>query len=98
MACHCYPTASAPNCILFEFYKNNDNHVRQCAILDYMHTMGYTQSLAIFRQDSGISEDMFEPGKDPKSKYAGLLEKKWTSVIRLQKKVCIHAKFVSIGV
>ena len=24
---------------------------------------------------------------DPKAKYAGLLEKKWSSVIRLQKKV-----------
>ena len=26
---------------------------------------------------------------EPKTKYSGLLEKKWTSVIRLQKKVCI---------
>jgi hypothetical protein len=28
---------------------------------------------------------------DPKQKYAGLLEKKWTSVIRLQKKVRAQA-------
>lgn len=29
---------------------------------------------------------------DPKQKYSGLLEKKWTSVIRLQKKVHIYMK------
>jgi len=25
-----------------------------------------------------------------RKKYEGLLEKKWTSVVRLQKKVCVH--------
>lgn len=31
-------------------------------------------------------QDEFKP--DPRAKWTGLLEKKWTSVIRLQKKVC----------
>ena len=44
--------------------------------------MNYTESFEAFKRDSEMAD--FQP--DPKSKYAGLLEKKWTSVIRLQKK------------
>lgn len=35
---------------------------------------------------------------DPKSKFSGLLEKKWTSVIRLQKKVSELATGAHVGV
>ncbi|SAL99106.1 hypothetical protein [Absidia glauca] len=53
------------------------------AILDYLNASGFTESFATLKNETHISD--FVP--DPKQKYAGLLEKKWTSVIRLQKKI-----------
>ncbi|CAI2167204.1 18033_t:CDS:2 [Funneliformis geosporum] len=45
--------------------------------------VGYTSSFDSLKEES--KQEDFNP--DPKQKYAGLLEKKWTSVIRLQKKI-----------
>lgn len=56
---------------------------RHKAILDYLHSNGYTTAFDSLKAES--KQEDFNP--DPKQKYAGLLEKKWTSVIRLQKKV-----------
>ena len=53
------------------------------SILDYLYNTGLTASYDALRSET--NHDDFNP--DPKSKHAGLLEKKWTSVIRLQKKV-----------
>ncbi|CAO3694905.1 unnamed protein product [Umbelopsis ramanniana] len=53
------------------------------AILDYLSASGFHDSFAALKAES-LNDD-FVP--DPKQKYAGLLEKKWTSVIRLQKKI-----------
>lgn len=53
------------------------------SILDYFKTNGLHESYATLMREAG--QDGFVP--DPKAKYAGLLEKKWTSVIRLQKKI-----------
>ena len=53
------------------------------AIADYMLSNGYNEALEAFKKETDM------PGEVDK-KYAGLLEKKWTSVIRLQKKVTIH--------
>ena len=50
------------------------------AIADYMMSNGYNEALDAFKRETDM------PGEVDK-KYAGLLEKKWTSVIRLQKKV-----------
>lgn len=50
------------------------------AIADYLSTNGYCNALTEFQKEADM------PG-DIDKKYAGLLEKKWTSVIRLQKKV-----------
>lgn len=52
------------------------------AIVEYLSSNGYSQSCEIFRQEANLS-----PEQQIDNKYAGLLEKKWTSVIRLQKKV-----------
>lgn len=53
------------------------------AILEYLSSNGFSQSCEIFRQEANmLSQEQLLDGK-----YAGLLEKKWTSVIRLQKKV-----------
>jgi len=48
-------------------------------VLDYLKSTGYENSAQAFQKESE-TEDL-----DPKK--TGLLEKKWTSVIRLQKKV-----------
>ena len=52
------------------------------AIADYMLSNGYNEALDAFKKETDM------PGEIDK-KYSGLLEKKWTSVIRLQKKVII---------
>lgn len=51
------------------------------AILDYLFSQGdkYLKTIEQFKSEAGLA-DLSEPGK-------GLLEKKWTSVIRLQKRV-----------
>lgn len=56
---------------------------RHKSILDYLETNGYTETLSVFKGEAHLPD--FQP--DPKAKWSGLLEKKWTSVIRLQKKV-----------
>lgn len=50
------------------------------AIAEYLQSNGYNDALEHFKRESDM------PG-DIDKKFAGLLEKKWTSVIRLQKKV-----------
>ncbi|VDO42612.1 unnamed protein product [Onchocerca flexuosa] len=50
------------------------------AIADYLQSYGYNESFDAFRRETGLMEN------DDK-KVMGLLEKKWTSVVRLQKKV-----------
>lgn len=50
------------------------------AIGEYLMSNGYNDALEAFKREADM------PGEIDK-KYAGLLEKKWTSVIRLQKKV-----------
>ncbi|CAB1353126.1 unnamed protein product [Coregonus sp. 'balchen'] len=52
------------------------------AIGDYLRSNGYEEAYSTFKKESEL--DMNE---ELDKKYAGLLEKKWTSVIRLQKKV-----------
>ncbi|XP_013772413.1 lissencephaly-1 homolog [Limulus polyphemus] len=50
------------------------------AIADYLASSGYMEALECLKKEADM------PGEIDK-KYVGLLEKKWTSVIRLQKKV-----------
>ncbi len=52
------------------------------AIAEYMMSNGYNETLESFKREADM------PGEVDK-KYTGLLEKKWTSVIRLQKKVSL---------
>ncbi|CAD6188412.1 unnamed protein product [Caenorhabditis auriculariae] len=50
------------------------------AIADYLQSHGYSESFAMFQKEASLSEN------DTKA-LSGILEKKWTSVLRLQKKV-----------
>lgn len=53
-----------------------------CAIADYLKSSGYIEAFNHFVQESDVpTSKLSEP------KFNGLLEKKWTSVLRLQKKV-----------
>lgn len=56
---------------------------RHKSLLDYLQTQGFSATYEALQQEAG--QEGFVP--DPKAKYAGLLERKWTSVIRMQKKV-----------
>ena len=53
------------------------------AIADYLMSNGYNEALDAFKREADM------PGEVVDKRHAGLLEKKWTSVIRLQKKVII---------
>ncbi|KAJ3028966.1 Positively regulates the activity of the minus-end directed microtubule motor protein dynein [Rhizophlyctis rosea] len=57
------------------------------ALLDYLHTNNLTASFEALNQELGLA-DLYNA--DGKQKYSGLLEKKWTSVLRLQKKIMEH--------
>ncbi|KAK2466814.1 hypothetical protein APHAL10511_001072 [Amanita phalloides] len=52
------------------------------SMLEYLYANNFSAAYQAFKADAGTD---YTP--DPKAKYAGLLEKKWTSVIRLQKKI-----------
>lgn len=65
------------------------------SILDYLQTNGFTETLNAFKAEA--KQEDFQP--DGKAKWSGLLEKKWTSVIRLQKKVLVLPRSaLSVGV
>jgi len=49
------------------------------AVLDYLKQSGYAQATEVFQKEANI--------ENIEDKNRGLLEKKWTSVVRLQKKV-----------
>ena len=55
-------------------------YYRNRAIADYLLSSGHVDSLEAFKREADISGDVDK-------KYTGLLEKKWTSVVRLQKRV-----------
>ncbi|MBW0479724.1 hypothetical protein O181_019439 [Austropuccinia psidii MF-1] len=54
------------------------------ALLDYLSSAGFQSAFEALKAELPLQLE-FQP--DPKAKWAGLLEKKWTSVIRLQKKI-----------
>lgn len=55
---------------------------RNKAIADYLGANNYVDALESFRKEADL-----DATESIEIKYSGLLEKKWTSVIRLQKKV-----------
>lgn len=52
------------------------------AIADYLGANNYVDALESFRKEADL-----DANETVEMKYCGILEKKWTSVIRLQKKV-----------
>ncbi|KAJ2508072.1 Lissencephaly-1 [Coemansia sp. RSA 2052] len=63
------------------------------SMLDFMHTHGYAESASVFARESG--NEGFTAG--PTDRHHNLLAKKWTSVIRLQKKIIeLEAKLTKL--
>ncbi|KAJ3104898.1 protein with putative role during mitosis [Phlyctochytrium planicorne] len=61
----------------------NQEKELKLAILDYLNTSGLTSAFDALKTELNVTDYV----SDGKQKYSGLLEKKWTSVIRLQKKI-----------
>ncbi|KAH8153304.1 uncharacterized protein LAJ45_02891 [Morchella importuna] len=55
------------------------------SLLAYLSSSGLPQSCAALRDELGVGDEFLDI--DKMKKYEGLLEKKWTSVVRLQKKI-----------
>ena len=64
-------------------------HHRNKAIADYFQQCGYTQTLEKFKEETNMQDDI-------EKRFANLLEKKWTSVIRLQRKVFYSASLTTL--
>ncbi|RWS16790.1 lissencephaly-1-like protein [Dinothrombium tinctorium] len=62
--------------VLTQRQKDELNH----AIADYLSSNGFKEAVEVFKKEAKMQNEVDK-------KYSGLLEKKWTSVIRLQKKV-----------
>lgn len=58
---------------------------RHKSILAYLTASGSADACASFKEGLGLADDFVDDVT--LKKYEGLLEKKWTSVVRLQKKV-----------
>jgi platelet-activating factor acetylhydrolase IB subunit alpha len=57
---------------------------RRLSILDYFRNNNLESSFEALKAEAGLGESYVGDGRQ---RYSGLLEKKWNSVIRLQKKV-----------
>ena len=58
------------------------NSTSNYAILDYLYCNGHEKTFKSMEEELNLTYV-----NDGKQKYSGILEKKWLSVIRLQKKV-----------
>ncbi|KAF0030477.1 hypothetical protein F2P81_017208 [Scophthalmus maximus] len=77
-------TSPSPWCCHNDNEMNSDRAENQGnrAIADYLRSNGYEEAYSTFKKEAELDNN-----EELDKKYAGLLEKKWTSVIRLQKKV-----------
>ncbi|KAK4545868.1 protein with putative role during mitosis [Oleoguttula mirabilis] len=55
------------------------------SLIAYLSSCGYPKSAQAVRDELALPETTFDPPTS--KKYEGLLERKWTSVVRLQKKI-----------
>ncbi|KAI8612580.1 WD40-repeat-containing domain protein [Chytriomyces sp. MP71] len=64
------------------------------ALLDYLNSQGLTRAFDALAEETQLGQAFVADGKQ---RYSGLLEKKWTSVLRLNKKVSgLEEKLASI--
>jgi len=70
-----------------------DTNARHKSIIAYLSSQNLSNSAAALREELNIG-DSFDAATS--KKYEGLLEKKWTSVVRLQKKVRRLANHIGV--
>ena len=63
-------------------------------MIAYLTLVSFHNSAAALRQEAGIGDEFDDVTR---KKYEGMLERKWTSVVRLQKKVNRHLYHVIWG-
>lgn len=61
---------------------------RHKSIIAYLSANKLPNSAAALREELSLGEDVYDSATA--KKYESLLEKKWTSIVRLQKKVCLE--------
>lgn len=64
---------------------------RHKSIIAYLSASDFSDTAATLRTELSLENDVFDAAVA--KKYESLLEKKWTSVVRLQKKVGLHCMF-----
>lgn len=75
----------------FHAWKKNaeltGSHCRHKSIIAYLSANNLPNATAALREELNLSEETFDTATA--KKYETLLEKKWTSIVRLQKKACL---------
>ncbi|KAM0525446.1 hypothetical protein ACHAPE_000151 [Trichoderma viride] len=56
------------------------------SIIAYLSANNLQNTASVLREELSLGEDVFDAATT--KKYETLLEKKWTSIVRLQKKAC----------
>lgn len=59
---------------------------RHKSIIAYLAANNLANTATVLREELDLGEDVFDAAMT--KKYETLLEKKWTSIVRLQKKAC----------
>lgn len=80
----CKSTSSKPTSVVAVAAMRLRGDERHKSIIAYFSANGPPAIAAALRQEFDLGEDVLD--SDTVTKYEGLLEKKWISVIRLQKK------------
>ena len=57
-------------------------------MIAYLVASDLPDTAAALRREVNLGEDVFDP--NIAKRYEGMLEKKWTSIARLQKKACLR--------
>lgn len=70
--------------------ESNDKISRHKSIIAYLAANNLPNTAAALRAELNLGEDVFDTGTA--KKYESLLQKKWTSVVRLQKKVSVISR------
>ena len=66
---------------------------RHKSLIAYLTAANLPRSAAMLREELNIGDEFSEATC---KKYQGLLEKKWTSVVRMQKKVNTHSPVAAV--
>ena len=64
---------------------------RHTSIADYLANNGYMETLEMFKREAALSGEA-------DGRFSGLLEKRWTAILRMAKKVLLSSFFAFVEV